>query len=206
MPTDFSIKINRRDGALEISGPERDWVDAKLAELSDVYTGPLPDVSEGDANSDAKRSTTKHRPKRANKPKTTENADGKGDAPANQKRARRSGGRPQRNPELEVKLTRDLLHKFNEFIEERRAAWDKKQTHQTAIIATFLEDEIGWPAIDEDDLYTVYRALSLDGPTNYRSTLQNAYGRDKFFTGITDGKYTLSISGEKFGRSGSVSA
>jgi hypothetical protein len=202
----FSIKINRHEGALEIAGPEQEWVDAKLAELSEVYTSPLTAVSEGDDNSGPKKAPKRTRARSPARSTSSENTEGRTNAPAKPQRSRRSSGRPQRNPELEAKLTRQLLEKFAAYVAKRQAAWDKKQTHQTAIIATFLEDEINWTGIDEDDMYTVYRALSLEGPTNYRSTLQNAYGRDRFFTGINEGKYALSMAGEKFGRSGSLNA
>lgn len=201
MPPDFSVKINRRDGLLEVVGPEQDWVDRKLAELSEVYSSVLPHVTEDGGHSGQSGGSVQRSSRRTSKPKSASSKDGAPDTASRPSRPKRSAGRPQRNPELEDKLTREVLHKFNDYIEERRGAWDKKQTHQAAIIATFLEDELGWPGIDEGDLYTVYRALSLDGPTNYRSMLQNAYGRDKFFTGINDGKYSLSIGGEKFGRS-----
>lgn len=200
MATDFSIKINRRDGALEISGPEQAWVDSKLTELSAVYLSPLPAVPEDGDDSGGGPRPTQPRAKRPSKAKPVNNSGNGTDGTAKPNRPRRSGGRPQRNPELESKLTREVLHKFMAYIEERQGAWDKKQTHQAAIIATFLEDELGWQGINEDDMYTVYRSLSMDGPTNYRSMLQNAYGRDKFFTGTNDGRYSLSIGGEKFGR------
>lgn len=204
MTPDFRIRINRRDGALEIAGPERDWVDAKLAELSDIYMQPLSNVTEGRESSWSEVPTKPNARPGTGRQLTGTNKRNTSGAPSKPTSARRSAGRPQRNPDLETKLTREVVQKFTDYIDERKAGWEKKQTHQAAIIATFLEDELRWSGVDEDDLYTVYRALSLDGPSNFRSMLQNAYGRDKFFTGMNDGKYTLSLVGEKFGRVASL--
>lgn len=199
MAAEFSIKINRRDGALEINGPEQEWVDRKLIELRDVYTGQLPSVSEAVTHSEppVTQQTRRKGPARP----TNMTKSGAADVSAEKaNRPRRSGGRPQRNPELESKLTREVVERFMNYVAERQQSWDKKQTHQAAIIATFLEEELGWPGVNEDDLYTIFRLSGLEGPTNYRSMLQNAYGRDKFFVGAEDGKYKLSVAGEKFGR------
>jgi hypothetical protein len=204
MTQDYSIKINKRDGALEIAGPSQEWVDAKLAELNGIYTTPLEPGGEGAQDSRRGPAAPRPRSRRGEAPRDKGAKAAPEETGSAPRRARRSGGRPQRNAELEARLPRDLLEKFSTYIEARKAAWDKKQTNQMAIIATFLEDEIGWTGIDEHDAYTVYRALGIEGPTNYRSTLQNAYGRDRFFSGMDDGKYSLSMPGEKFGRSGSL--
>lgn len=197
MASEYSIKINRRDGALEITAPDGPWVDAKLQELTSVYTDPLPADPPENGTPDSGPSTKRAKRARAaaSPPAPSDDA-----TPPTPTKVRRRNGRPSKNPELEPKLTRDVLTKLQTCIEERQVAWDKKQTHQAAIIATFLHDTIAWPGVDADDLYTVYRALGLDGPTNFRSLLQNATTRDKFFQGVTNGKFVLSLPGENFGR------
>jgi hypothetical protein len=197
MASEYSIKINRRDGALEITGPDGAWVDAKLQELTSVYTDPLP--ADPPDNGAPASGPSKKRAKRARNPAST-SAPSDGTTPSIPTKARRRDGRPSKNLELEPKLTRDVLTELQTYIQERQVAWDKKQTHQAAIIATFLHDTIAWPGVDADDLYTVYRALGLDGPTSFRSMLQNATTREKFFQGATNGKYVLSLPGENFGR------
>jgi hypothetical protein len=198
MACEYSIKINRRDGALEITGPEQSWVDAKLQELQTVYMDPLPDAEDG-AESSTPSNTGKRAQRRPTK-KAAPPVGGSESAPKPKAATRRRSGRPKRNPDLEAVLTREAKEGLQEYIHERQAAWDKKQTNQAVIIATYLHDELDWTGVDENDLYTVYRALGLDGPTNFRSVLQNAYNRDKFFSGMEEGKYSLSLPGENFAR------
>jgi hypothetical protein len=57
--------------------------------------------------------------------------------------------------------------------------------------------------IAEDDLYTAYSVMSWRAP-NVRNALLNAYERDKFFGGATEGKRGLSQSGETFARHGAL--
>lgn len=200
MPDQYSIKINRRDGALEITGPEREWVDTKLEQLEAVYSAPLHEPNAEQLSApDSSRERTRRRPKP--RPATRKDQSENGaQIPAKPARARRVPGRPQRNPELEAVLTREVQTDMKAYIDARSEAWAKKQTNQAAIVATFLRDEVEWPGLDEDDIYTVYRLLGLDAPGNLRSLLQNAYARDKYFTGMSDGKYTISLTGENFAR------
>lgn len=190
MCPDFNIKINQREGLLEISGPDQAWVDRKLDQLKDVLVSSAVEAS-------AKRvSASKAGGSKQPSPSTAKKGA--------QKSGGRKGRRPQRNPELESQLKGDVVGALQKYIADRKTAWSQKQTNQIVIIATFLHDNLEWPGVNEDDLYTVYRVLGEDGPTNFRSALRNAYNRDKFFAGIRDGRYELAVRGEQFGRSGSL--
>lgn len=185
---EYVVKINKADGSLEISAPDKDWVDAKVSQLS-------PLLSESTHKSASRRTPRKSGGSTA--------SSESGDAPPAKKpagSASRKNSRPQRNEELEGKLKGDLAKKFRAYVDERSESWDKKNTNQAAIIASFLLDELKWEGVSPDDLYTVYRILGLDAPSNIYSMLNNATGRDKYFTGSTDGRFTLSLAGENLGR------
>src|SRR5947209_11415075 len=102
MPDQYSIKVNRRDGALEITGPERDWVDRKLEQLEGVYNAPLPEATaEQPAAPDSLRERTQRRQGSRAATRKDQGENG-AQAPTKPARSRRVPGRPQRNPELET--------------------------------------------------------------------------------------------------------
>lgn len=191
--SDFVVRINRREGSLEISGEDKDWVDGKLTQLEYVYKevpavvatpapGPASQPTAGGA-SVAKAGTT-----RVAEPKTTRKAGG--------------SKRPEINNELKDKLTREVIAKLNAFIAERDKAYNSSMTAQAIIIAIFLEDELAWKGVDKHDLFTVYRQLGT-ASGNTDAQLRNAYARNHYFSHIEAGKYMPSASGDTFARNGS---
>jgi hypothetical protein len=185
----YVVKISKGDVTVEVSAPDSSWVESKIDGLmSLVNSAQIP------ANSGTSRRRSPRRTPAS--PETGPAASAEGTSRPRRTRT----ARPQRNVDLETRLNREAQIQLQEYIDARRQAWDAKQTHQAVIIATFLHDELSWPGVDEDDMYTVYRLLSLDAPSNFRSQLQNATNRDRFFMGSTDGKYTLSLAGENFAR------
>jgi hypothetical protein len=188
--TEYSIKINRRDGRLEVAG-DKEWVDAKLQELADVY-GDLPTVDNGDPGTASKR-----RPKaRATKTSTTGNT-------ATKQPRRRKSSRPQKNAELAGKLTSQVKRKLQEYRDARSTAFDKKAPNAVAIIAGALREELEITEVSEDDLYTVFSVMGWSAP-NITKAVLNAYSRDHYFGGATGGKRELTQAGESFARHGSV--
>jgi hypothetical protein len=190
--SEYSVRINRRDGAVEVSG-DKDWVDEKLRQLAPVYEAPVTD--EG-----ANRTTQPRKRTKRSKPKD----GGPVETKEKQPRRRRSG-RPQRSADLAAKLTSQVKQELQEHRDARSTAFDKKATNQAAIIAGFLRDELEMNEVGEDDLYTIYNIMGWSTPT-VRSALMNAAERDKYFGGMTDGKRELTQKGENFARHGSVNA
>jgi hypothetical protein len=202
MADDYSVKINAREGALEVTAPDRDWVDGKLDQLSPVYTSPLVDDEHASRQTDAESEPAAKDPARSARG-TRSSAGGQAEANGSSKtrRARsRSSGRPQVNPDLEEKLTTDVKESLRSYIDQRRRVFDKSQPAQAAIIATFLQDALGWEGINEDDLVTVYRAMGERPPKNLTSQLVNARQRAKYFSGVRDGRSELSFAGDRFAR------
>lgn len=200
MTADFSIRINRREGSLEIEGPDKDWITKQLDRLSVVYESPPPtEPSSTGTKIPASGATEKAATK-----------SGGGSNPPS--RTRRSGGRgahrASMKPELDQALTPELRSALEDYKEERMTAW-KSNPNQAAIIATFLMDNVDWGGwIDEDDLYTVYSVMGWtgDAPSNYRSQINNARQRNGYFGRWAEGRVQLTHAGERFGRADSKSS
>ncbi len=190
---DYVVRINRREGILEIEAPDKDWVSQQLEALAIVYERPPmepgaapPSVRAGESAPDG-RSTA-----------------GSATARAVPRRRRAGAGRTQtranRKPELEQKLTPDLRAALQAYVDERHSQWESK-TNQAAIIATFLMDHADWGGwIDADDLYTVYSVMGWPAPANFRSQINNARQRNGYFGGWVDARVQLTHAGEQFGR------
>jgi hypothetical protein len=189
MPSDeYSVKVNRRDGVVEIIGPDKDWVAQQLERLAPIFEAAPPGA-----------------------PLDTVRISGSSDAqPTNARtaavpRTRRSGGtrasaKASKSPELAALLAPDVKKALQAYRNEREAYWNKKQSLQPAIVATFLADNLAIEAISADDLYTVYTTMGWPGPSRYRSQLTNAQTREKHFGTVAKGKFPLTHAGENFGR------
>lgn len=193
MAADFAIRINRREGILEVEGPDKEWIAEQLDRLAIVFSDPpagdSPQTSEARSNTSNDNQGTSGSKKGKIKPSTP--------------RARRSGslGRAVRKPELEQAFTSDLKSKLQAYVEERGEAWNGSQPHQATIIATFLMDNLnteGW--LDKDDLYTIYSLMGWSAPSNYRATLNNARNRNGHFGSWVDGRVQITHAGEQYGR------
>jgi hypothetical protein len=199
MAADFSVRINRKEGVVEIEGPDKEWIATQLDRLAVVYeTAPANDVPAADPSASSGSAT----PAAAAMPTAA-----KPQAPSRSRKASgRSANRANRNPELEKALTSDVRTSLQAFVDERVASW-KSQPNQAAIIATFLMDNAstdGW--INEDDLYTAYSVMGWPSPSNFRSQIDNARARNGYFGAWTDGRVQLTHAGEKFGRHDSKSS
>jgi hypothetical protein len=187
MPEEFVIRLNRREGSLEISGPDKEWINEKLKELSVVYEAEPP-------------------AKPARKAEDESAADKKEQqkTPRARKAAGRSSGRSQKNPALEKQMVSETKKKLQAWADARNKAFDSGLPAQAAILGAFLMDELQMGSIDSDDLYTLYSIMGWSIPGNPRAQLSNAQIRNGYFTGFKDGKTQLSHTGETFGRNGAL--
>lgn len=196
MPDDiYSVKINRRDGIVEITGPDKDWIAEQLERLAVVYGETPPDEGHaGGSGAGAQEDETGTGGKSTRaKPRTDD------DEATPRRRARGSGGsRGKRNDELAGKLTPEVRSALDVFVEERRPNFTDGP-NQAAILAAFLQTELSWSTVAPDDLYTIYDMMGWPGPVP-KSALDNAKTRKNYFTSAGRGKYQLSHTGERFGR------
>jgi hypothetical protein len=195
---EYTVRINRRDGVLEVIGPEKEWVDAKVEQLSRVFAdyAPRPDDGEGDAriiSTTSKRATVRRKKTSAVAPTRDDTSE------TTTPRRQRRTGRAEVNRDLASQLTTELKGRLSAYVAARSKAW-KNQSAQAAIIATFLHDELEWVGVDQDDLYTVYSGMGWVIPKNIQSQLTNARQRARYFGGSSDGKLILSHAGENFAR------
>ncbi len=186
MNDNYSVKINRVEGTVEISGGDKDWVADRLAELKDVLTTQPVPAPKGSIPTNPTTATIT--------PQKT------------RKKSSNGSSRASKNPDLIAKLDGDIKGKLVSYVRERQTNFDKSLPAQAAIIATFLQDELEWPGVDQNDMYTVYSVMGWPAPGNPRSQLNNAYVRNQYFEGMTDGKYTLSHKGENYARHDSKTA
>jgi hypothetical protein len=194
--SEYAVKISRRDGALEVTGPDKDWVDEKIEQLGSVVSDYTPEPKrEGPEDEGRSQRTTR----RTAQKKGSANGEARSAAAA-PRRARSRGGKPTINPDLQAALTPEVKGQLKDYISARRKAWDGSQPAQAAIIATFLQDVLDHSGVDLSDLYTVYSVMGERSPNNIRSQLINARQRARYFGGVVDGKTTLSQAGENFAR------
>lgn len=187
MDDKYRIKVNiGNDLLIEVSGNDKAWVESQFEKLKTAnltpFTTPVKQGDSGGALSSSKLSTR----------------------PTAKRRGSSTTSRAQRNPELEDKLTVEMRNKLQAYKDSRSSNFKSSFVSQAVIIATFLYDELDWQSVDHDDLYTVYAAMGWKQPGNFRSTLNNARARNKYFSGMKDEKYILSHTGENYARHDSL--
>lgn len=185
---DYVVRVNASEGIVEVSGPDRDWVSERLSQLEPVYAGRAPKTA------DSSHSGSTGKSKSSNK------------SPAKRKGKSKSGGSGRAHvvDAIKTSMTKEKRDSLKDFLAKREKAFNKNQQNQAAILATFLQDELDHDWNDHNDLYTLYSVMGIDAPGNPSAQLQNATERDKFFSGMTDGKRQLTHKGENFGRTGSL--
>ena len=193
MGEQYELKINRREGVLEVAGPDKEWVDARVEQLTSLLE-PTPAADDNGAGRSSSGGQSGSGPVR----EAQQRGPGAKEAKSSVQRPRKHG-RPTVNEELRGQLKGDTARELQQYIEDRRAAWASSKTAQAAIIAGFLHDHLGMDGIDMHDLYTVYSVLG-ERPGNTRSQLVNARQRTSYFGGVVDGKAPLSIAGENFAK------
>src|SRR3954468_2993545 len=128
----YSVKINRRDGVVEITGPDKDWIADQLERLGVGYDGTqappadppppsgAPTGSDGGGVIDVQEVTPAK--------------------PAAKRRAKGGSSRPIRVPELAEKLTPEVRKSIEKYVGERRSNFSDAMREAT-ILATFLKVE-----------------------------------------------------------------
>jgi hypothetical protein len=178
----YSIRIDRSQGSVEISGPDKAWIAEQLATVLPILTNEKP------------ASKPPHEGRRQDVPDP------------NGEKTRKSGSRTRRsssssgkaNPNLSGLLTGEMKTKLHGYLEERSKEAKDAQS-QAAVIATFLLDELDWAEVTADDLFTVYSEMGLKIPVT-RAALNNAHSRKGYFSAPDDGKYRVSHKGQNFAR------
>ena len=184
----YSVNINRRDGIIEITGPDKEWVAEQFAAALQNEDAAPP----AQARSTSTGSRSADGRKRAASPKAQTTDTG-----GSRKRA--SGGRAARVSELAQKLTKEVKAALQQYRDDREAVW-KPHGNQAAIIATFLLDNLDVDAVGPNELYTVYNIMGWEAPSNFNMQIENAQRRNGFFGGSVEGKAPLSHKGENFAR------
>jgi hypothetical protein len=182
----YTVRIDRSQGLVEVSGSDKAWVAEQLDKLSAVYEADVP----------AQAAQTTPQPPQTPKQKPKSRSSG---------RKAKAKGSPRAKvvPELKAKLTAEVRKKLEGFVKERQAAWDQNVGNQAAILATFMTDELGQDSISADELYTFYNVMGWPAAGNPRSQLTNAKDRQGYFGGWSNGRIPLTHTGENFGRIGS---
>lgn len=185
MADSYSVKINRQEGSLEITG-DKDWVSSKLSELKGIYSAYVPQPVRAESSGGVA-------PVQSIKPK---------------KSPKKQAGtaRAQKNSELETKLTKELKEKLAAYVSERQENFNRSLPSQAAIIARFLQEELGMVGVDQHDMYTIYATMGWRSPGNPAAQLNNALSRNHYFSSITEGKYVLSHAGENYASHDSLNA
>jgi hypothetical protein len=186
----YTVKINRRDGVLEIAGPDKDWIAEQLDRLAVVYDWTQDSPADPPPASDAAAGSED-----AGVIDVQEVTPAK---PAPKRRAKSGGSRPTRVPELAEKLTPEVRNSINKYVEERRSNFSDAMREAT-ILATFLKVELGQVTLQPNDLYTIYDVMGWKS-SHPRNALENAKNKKKWFSLTSRGVYELSHAGEQWGR------
>lgn len=198
MTTDatYAVKFNSQQGTFEVTAPDGEWVATQVGELRELLaTVPGPQAAPAPGGSAGPAAATD--PPAAKQAATRD--------PKRRPRAA-AGGRVRVDEQLRAAIDGNVAKKLGEYIEARRNAWNESLSAQMAIIATFLEDELGREGIDPSEAFTVYTVMGERPPANLRSALTNARQRARYFAAITEGRWQLSQRGQNFGRFDSLNS
>lgn len=178
----YSVRVDRAQGLIEISGPDKDWIAEQLAILMPILTAEA----------------SSSRPKQAKEASSQDTNSGEKARKQSTRSRRSSSSSGKTNPDLAAKLSNEMKTNLQTYLDERSKKARNAQG-QAAVIATFLMDELDWAEITADDLYTVYSEMGLKIPAT-RNALSNAQLRKGYFSAPTDGKYRVSHKGQNFAR------
>lgn len=179
----YSVRVDRAQGSIEITGPDKDWIAEQLASLMPILTAGAPSAK----SSKKSQRVSKNDDPSGNKTRTTGSRS---------RRSSTSAGKS--NPNLSGKLTDAVKTKLSSYLEER-AKKVKSAEGQATVIATFLLDELDWTEITADDLFTVYSDMGIKIPAT-KAALTNAQKRKGYFSAPRDGKFRVSHHGMNFAR------
>ncbi len=178
----YSVRIDRSQGLVEISGPDKAWISEQLATVLPILTN--------------EKSSSKRRQEDRQEDAQEPSAEKTRKSGARSRRSSSSSGKV--NPNLSELLSDDVKTKLHSYLEERSKEAKDAQS-QAAVIATFLLDELKWTEVTADDLFTVYSEMGLKIPVT-RAALNNAHSRKGYFSAPNDGNYRVSHKGQNFAR------
>jgi len=181
----YVVKVNRREGSVEITGADKEWVAAQLTRLEPVYGRSV--VSDADHLDEQDAEAASSEPSTRRRGRSRSNAGGAAKVSAS------------KSALVEEKLTSDMHKRLQEYVAERQDHFKSRQD-QAAIIAGFLEDELQFDGVDQSDLGSVYEIMGWRAPVNPRAVINNARERNKYFRGWVDGRARLSVAGQNFAR------
>jgi hypothetical protein len=161
MADTYTLKINRRDGAIEVSG-DREWVEEKLAQFADVYSAPVADVPNGTVEPRRQSSSRKRRKQRS--------TDGD---PHKASRRRASG--PSRVKGLD--LAPSGKESFEAFVGDKQPS----NNHEKNVLSVYYLAEVaGISPVTIDHVFTCYRDVGWDIPADLRNSLALTASRKGF--------------------------
>ncbi len=168
MTDNYSVKINRRDGAIEVTG-DKEWVDEKLTQLSTVLTGPIETVGgESDHEPIRDEKPTRKRPTR--KPKAA------GEAGDGKKQHRRTG-----SPTVlrDLDLAPKGKKSFKAFVQEKQP----KTQHDKNVVSVYYLTQIAKIGpVTTSHVLTCYRDMTRDWrlPADVPNSLALTTNRKRF--------------------------
>lgn len=130
--TNYTIKRTQGDQGFEVSGPEKEWVEAQAEKLGGRFTT----VTKLEKDNVTKQTSSPA----ATNPKATNSSE---------------------DP-LADRLDDNTIGALIEYVAERQQAFDKLTVNQAVIVAKFLKDNLGIDQIDKDDLAFVYKQAGWD--------------------------------------------
>jgi hypothetical protein len=152
----YTLKVNRRDGSIEVSGTDKEWVESKLSQLGDVLKTPLVEArDEGHANSRRKRPS-----------RSRQRALGDSSASSVRRASRRKPSGSTRVRGLD--LAPAGKQSFKEFVSERKP---KSQHDKNALSIYYLTEVAGVTPVTSNHVYTCYRDQNWDMPPSMAASL-----------------------------------
>lgn len=183
----YTVKINRRDGVVEITGTDKEWIAEQIEALRVVYEQQPDEVTEA-------ADSPPLDPDAAAEQQPAGDAETNGKLGTKPRRARGGGFRGTRISDLANKLDAETRARLEKHMSEREAGI-KDAPDRAAVVAAFLEDTLKLDSESPNDLYTV--ADVMGWPTaNPRNALDNGKTRKKYFTSAGRGRYRLTHTGQ----------
>lgn len=174
----YSVKFNRAESAVEVAGPDKEWVEEQFAELLPRLDTALPEPS-----------------KRTQAPAEAARAAGGATKPRRPRRSSAAGGIGA-NDELAAALTEEVTNRLESYMAERPAV--KSAQDQAPVLAAFLADELHLEDVSAEDLGTVYKVMGWKIP-GVPKALKNGTDRKQYFTRAR-GRFRLTRHGLNYAR------
>ena len=176
----YTVKFNRAEGAIEVAGPERAWVEEQVAALvSRLETMPA-------------------QPSPRTRAASKKGTDPKPPAAVKQRRSTRSSSNAgaAMDEDLAARLTEEVTDRLDAYMNERPAV--RSAQEQAPVLAAFLGEELEMEDVSAAELSTVYKVMGWKIP-GVDKALRNGMDRKQYFT-RTNGRYRLTRHGLNYAR------